>query len=304
MQVNNLYMLISLLGITLLVLLYLNNKNEHFTQENFTTTNEAVQNIASIVNNQSVTLSNISTTGNLSVDRETKLNGNIILNGSTSAKDINSSGIINADELKSNRIRLGGFLANEVNDTRDVNDAPSVYRGRPFMWEFKNDGKIGLGGKGGFCQLQSIKNWGDGSGGPVHQLALCGDGTMNYRTSKNEGEWNNWQLAFSANGGSQTNVIEFYPNNEIIAFDRRKFVDAIRDGLYFTTNMPEGTTKQFLFVHRGGREYNHPNRWFWFGTAVKFGKQFLLFKLEPEHHNIPDPKNNNSNDESWRGNIL
>lgn len=304
MQVNNLYILIFLLGITLLVLLYLNNKNEHFTQENFTTTNEAVQNIASIVNNQSVTLSNISTTGNLSVDRETKLNGNIILNGTTTAKDINSSNTISADELRSNRVRLGGFLANEINDTRKTNENPATYRGRPFMWEFKEDNAIKLSSNGGYCLLNTIKGWGDSSGGPVHQLALCANGTMNYRTSKSENDWNDWQQAFSVHGGSQTNIIEFYPNNEIIAFNRESFINAIRDGKYFTNNMPDGTTKQFLFVHRGDRNPSHLNRWFWFGSAVKFGKQFLLFKLEPEHHGVPDPKNNNSNDQSWRGNIL
>jgi hypothetical protein len=69
------------------------------------------------------------------------------------------------------------------------------------MWEFKDPAKIGLVGKTGFCQLQTIKTWRDGSGGPVHQLALCADSTMNYRTSKSEDAWNNWESIVSTTNG-------------------------------------------------------------------------------------------------------
>ena len=80
------------------------------------------------------------------------------------------------------------------------------------------------------------------------------------------------------------------------------FVKHIQDARYFNNDMPNGTVFQFLFVHPGNFDTNHPNRWFAYRKAIKFGKQFLLID-GPNHENVPNPENNLSNDGNWRGNI-
>ncbi|QKF94523.1 hypothetical protein QKU48_gp1065 [Fadolivirus algeromassiliense] len=93
---------------------------------------------------------------------------------------------------------------------------------------------------------------------------------------------------------------------ENVKWDQSDWISRIESGKYFTRNMPNGTLIKFLFVHSGDNNPNHPNRWIVYAHAVKYGNQFLMWRVHHpgEHGGIPNPlTGNTANDKYWRGNI-
>lgn len=79
-----------------------------------------------------------------------------------------------------------------------------------------------------------------------------------------------------------------------------KFVELIANGKYFNSSHPEGYALRFMFVHPNG-DTSTTHFDYWHGVASKFGRQFLLYEITPQHTNVPNTSTNQANWE-WRGN--
>jgi hypothetical protein len=71
---------------------------------------------------------------------------------------------------------------------------------------------------------------------------------------------------------------------------------------FFNRGEPDGTKREFLIVHPGAMDVNHPNRWVSYMVGIKLGIQVLFF-VDSRHENFPDPAKNNSNNHNWRREI-
>lgn len=84
-----------ILVIILIVLLYVGYK-QNYKIENMATVDEAINNVASIYNNASMTVSNINTTDSIKITRNLNVEGATNLKGTTISGDANVSNILNA----------------------------------------------------------------------------------------------------------------------------------------------------------------------------------------------------------------
>ncbi len=99
------------------------------------------------------------------------------------------------------------------------------------------------------------------------------------------------------NGTLANKVNIIYP----VKWDRQHWLDLMTP--YFSNNDPDGTKRDFILIHPGDFNVNHPNRWIVYEVGVKIGKQILYFQHQPEHHEIPNPYTNSANDINWRRNV-
>lgn len=74
------------------------------------------------------------------------------------------------------------------------------------------------------------------------------------------------------------------------------FVKSITNGKYFNNSQFDGYTLRFIFVRSSGNNFDY-----WHAIATKFGRQFFIWELQPEHNGVSNPNSNPSN-WNWRGN--
>jgi hypothetical protein len=123
----------------------------------------------------------------------------------------------------------------------------------------------------------------------------------NYITSNNNilrGGPTTVQGNLNVSGTITEKVNVVYP----IEWDQDKQIAYITNNKFFNKNMPDGTLLKFLFVHPGGMNLNHPNRWIKYVDAIKYGNQFIFF-VHNTHENIENPLTQKSSRLDWRGNI-
>lgn len=116
------------------------------------------------------------------------------------------------------------------------------------------------------------------------------------------------QLALNATMATQIAGLTRQANAIIIptkqwSGDGYYYVPLIKAGKYFNTSQPDGYQLNFLFVYPAGGN-STTNFDYWYGQGMKLGKQFFLWKIgEPGHSNVPNPANNVSNWQQYRGDI-
>lgn len=93
-------------------------------------------------------------------------------------------------------------------DTRNDVDAPSKFfsKGMGVYSDFKYCSKAGIGSSSMYCNVLTINNWQDPSGGYPAQLCTGTNGNgFYYREGNSKDSWNNWERVItSANISSQS----------------------------------------------------------------------------------------------------
>jgi hypothetical protein len=85
-----------------------------------------------------------------------------------------------------------------VADTRAVNGAPSAYA-QGVHWEFKEAAAIGVAASG-YAALQTVKPWGDSSGGSAYQVAHHDGVSWRRWAAAGGGAWGAWSKWFEDTG--------------------------------------------------------------------------------------------------------
>lgn len=244
-----------LLILILIVVLFMLNNNEHL-ETTPPLSNEAIQNIASVYNNQNMKVSNIETTGNINTRGDINISGNVVTNNLTSGS-INISGSTISSTasapyfLKNSMIcNPGGRYCLGVNTTNSP-----IYGYGIYMYDTNSDGR------GTWAQIP-----------------------MNMNDS-----------ILTAPGWNSSSIVLDAPSWSTAAF-----VEQIKSGGYFKQNMQDGTRINFMFVYPNKQA---GNTHLWNGVAVKMGKQFILYQISPDHLNVGNVFENQSNNLTWRGNI-
>lgn len=112
------------------------------------------------------------------------LNSNLVPSINTAATTATWSGVTGADKPLDN--------AGRVLDTRSVNNGPSTY-GVGNTREFKTCSVIGLTTSATYCVVETIKGWGDSSGGEATQWAYVTSGEVWKRSAGNGApSWGSW----------------------------------------------------------------------------------------------------------------
>ncbi len=101
----------------------------------------------------------------------------------------------------------------------------------------------------------------------------------------------------SVKGAIATKVNIIYP----VKWDRNYWLDQMTG--WFSKSDPDGTKREFILIHPGNFDVNHPNRWIVYMVGIKVGIQVIYFQHQPVHEGIPNPYTNGSNDNSWRRTI-
>ncbi len=270
-------------------------ENEHFT-DGSALSNEAIQNIANVYNSTNLIATNITATGTTGM-------GNMQIKKDGAANSTIGFGEGNGAKIK--------YITNKGTPVLDIQDNGDVTA----YGKLTSTGQISTAGKiSAAASISSASNFvSTGTSGgyfyndrkdPGATWAWYSDNGASHLWRSGKGD----MLSVSTTGtmspiGQQVIIIDKYPGNEVIAWDRKEFLKAVRDGRYFTSDMPDGTMKQFYFVHSGDRNPNHPNKWIYYAHVVKYGKQLFLHHIH-DHEGVPNPMTNNTNDASWRINYL
>jgi hypothetical protein len=85
-----------------------------------------------------------------------------------------------------------------VADTRATNAAPSAYA-QGVRWEFKEAAAIGVAASG-YAALQTVKPWGDSSGGSAYQVAHHDGVSWRRWAAAGGGSWGAWAKTFEDTG--------------------------------------------------------------------------------------------------------
>lgn len=288
-----LILLVIFIFLIILTLYYPTEPIEHFADVSNPLSNEAIANIASVYNDKDMKLNKLQLTQDLNVD------GNAFVKGGYSVlgKD-KSEWVLHTP----NDDRRGIWIARK--DNNDWNWGKSLsYDTNTFTVNGANQtvsGNIsGNSLENRSCDFILGKQCDRGTSGNSRALVkdVGSQLVINYANDFTGGTRIDGNL--NMGGILYEKVIIIAP----VAWDRSEMVKKIKEGGYFK-NKPDGTLLKFLFVHPGADlKMDNPDRWFWFGQAIKYGKQFLLYEIQPEHGGIPDPQKNTSNDLSWRGDI-
>lgn len=259
----NIITIIILLVMTLMIFLTCEKKH---VQENFSS-DEAIQNIASLYNQANLTVTNFTSTGN------TTLKGNA--SGATHFPYTDGNNYLTSN----NNILRGGPTT--IQGNLNVDNA-AIIKGSLSAGTANFNGPSDVGGTCFNCAGTDSANYISGRqniirGGPTTvQSNLQVDGSANF------------------NKGIQSIVLD--------APDWRTpaFVNQIKSGNYFSRNSPDGTTLRFFFIFPSkGASNTHV----WHGVAVKLGQQFLLYEITPQHTNVGNLWSSSSNNGDWRGNL-
>lgn len=106
----------------------------------------------------------------------------VYINAAGRPTPVSSIDVSNADYLKEA-------------DTRNDDFLPSTYMsslGRKMRYEFKTRATIGAPGSSTYVSMLTFSPWADSSGGRPSQLSIDSDGTIGFRISGNDSQWNAW----------------------------------------------------------------------------------------------------------------
>lgn len=234
------------------------------------TTDEAIKNVSSLYNTSKLTVTDLVSTGNATVN-----------------------GTLNTGALYSKGNGGGGTHIPYTDGNNYITGNNNILRGGPTTVQGNlqvdgelNTGTIKAGGRMHISPGELLyllpkngvivgKEWG-GTGDLQVQGNLTVNGTSNLT------------------GGIQAIVVDA-PN-----WNTYYFREQITNGNYFKKNMPDGTTLRFLFVYPNR---NASNMSIWNGLAIKIGNQFMIYDANPQHQGIGNPWSSGSSDLTWRGNI-
>ena len=300
-------LLIILIFLVTITIYYRSESTENFT-ENFADvsgistlsqiSNEAISNIASVYNDKDMKLNKLQITQDLNVDGNAAVRGSYIVAG----KD-KSEWVLHTPNDDRRGIWIARKDANNWNWDKSLSYDTNTFTVNGNQTVSGNISGNILENKS--CDFILGKGCDRGSSGNSRALVKDTNSQLvvNYGNDFTGGTRIDGNL--NVGGVLYEKVIIIAP----VAWARSEFVKKIKDGGYFK-NKPDGTLLKFLFVHPGAdlnmENTANTNRWFWYGQAIKYGKQFLLYELQPEHGNprgVPDPQKNTSNDLSWRGDI-
>lgn len=261
---DNKYIILILVIILFLILFTYKNQENITSDSGKTLSDEALQNIASVYNTQNLKATNIEAT-------------NIIKAGNINSENITSGNITSGNITAGNINISGSSIVNTIKSGNNIN--PTFLKGGmlcdPTGRYCMGTNKLGNDNEGYGLYMFDINS--DGKGGwagvPMH---------LNNSVFTGAGMGNNSIVLESAQWSTPY------------------FIQLITNGNYFKTTMQDGTRINFMFVFPNK---SASNTHIWNGVAVKMGKQFLLYEIQPTHTNVGNVFANQSNDPNWRGNI-
>ena len=107
-------------------------------------------------------------------------------------------------DVAGNTSTTGDFYGNiHVDDTRDVDDAPTAFD-KEVAFDFKKRGVVGVGGSGTFSGMMTIAPWSGNSGDASHQINFNEGGLFWRQGQPDAATWGDWYRILTAADGSGT----------------------------------------------------------------------------------------------------